>query len=158
MYRKSARSFVLLGHGSRSQRTSTEFESLHAKLCLALNQEPVFIGYIELAKPSLVEALTSAAKIASEVIVLPMQLGSASHVKNDIPLAIAAVQNVFPGVTFTSLGAMGDHPRLQELCARRLKPHFVDVDVAETSLLFLGRGSGGFRCQRPVLSNDAIDS
>ena len=138
---KSRRATVLLGHGSRVPQASSEFDKLHEKVQALFEPEPVFIGYIELAKPSLEEALTSAAKAADSVVLVPIQLGAASHVKNDIPLAIAKVQGLFPKVKFTSLGAIGDHPLLLDLCEKRLSPFFTETNTKDTSLLFLGRGS-----------------
>ncbi len=76
-------------------------------------------GYVELATPALHDALRDAARDANRVIVVPLFLFAAGHVKNDLPLAIQSARAEFPQTQFAAARALGVHPALAALAYDR---------------------------------------
>jgi sirohydrochlorin ferrochelatase/(2Fe-2S) ferredoxin len=140
----SAPAFLVLGHGSREAAANEEFERFVAAWRLHRGPEaPVAHAYVELARPSLDEGLAALAREAREVIVLPLFLFAAGHVKNDVPLALARARAAFPGVTFSAAPPLGVHPALARALfdrAAQVAP-LVGADAPRTALVVVGRGS-----------------
>lgn len=137
------KAIVLVGHGSRVAGANEEFlrfaELLHESAGL-----PVEPGFVELAEPTLPDALQRAAVTASEVAVLPFVLFAASHVKSDIPLQIQVARARYPQVRFAEGAPIGLHPRILEILDDRVGEAQRTVRPrpdAETALLVVGRGS-----------------
>lgn len=76
---------VLLGHGSREQQANLDFALLAQSLRAAWPKHHLIHAYVELARPSLAEALAQAATLCNRVVVLPCFLFAAGHIKNDLP-------------------------------------------------------------------------
>jgi len=108
-------------HGSRDPNANVEFEALVAAYRAARPDIEVVHGYVELAHPSLLTALRDLAQRADSVVVLPLFLFAAGHVKNDIPLALSQARQDFPTVRFTMTNALGVHPNLVELAFERAR-------------------------------------
>ena len=139
----SGTAIVLVGHGSRVAGANQEFLRF-AALLQESSSLPVEPGFIELAEPTLPEALGRAAATAREVAVLPFVLFAASHVKSDIPLHIQTARARYPRVRFAEGAPIGLHPGVLEILedrvgdAQRAARPRADL---ETALLFVGRGS-----------------
>ncbi len=133
---------VIVGHGSRDAIANGQFEDLVARF-RALNPSlDVSCGYIEIASPSLEEALAASAARNTHVVAAPLFLFGAGHLKNDIPLALAAARAKHPGVTFAAARELGVHVSLVELAYERAKPLLADASTsAKTAAILVGRGS-----------------
>jgi sirohydrochlorin cobaltochelatase len=133
---------VVVGHGSRDPHANVEFEELVANLRTLHPEWDVSHGYIELASPSLVEALTASAARNRRVIVAPLFLFGAGHLKNDIPLALEAARSQHPEVAFTATRELGVHPALIELALQRASS-FLPTEAAttKTAVVLVGRGA-----------------
>jgi sirohydrochlorin ferrochelatase len=100
-------------------------------------------GYIELAQPLLAEALAALGPEPRQVTVLPLFLFAASHVKNDVPRALATARQNAPSVEFVATRALGLHPRMIDLALERacetlpMEPE----DARRTTVILVGRGS-----------------
>ena len=129
---------VIVGHGSREARANAAFEELVRAYAAATGQR-VLPAYIELAEPLLEPALREAARLSSRVVVAPLLLFTAPHVKNDIPLALARARAESPHVHFSAAEPLGLHPAMLEAYWTRIAEH-VD-DPARTTLLVVGRGA-----------------
>jgi sirohydrochlorin ferrochelatase len=79
-----------VGYGSRDALANTEFEALVAEYREARPGYEIAHAYVELARPALPEGLAGLARRCREVVVLPLFLFAAGHVKNDLPLALPA--------------------------------------------------------------------
>ncbi len=136
-------SVVLLGHGSRDPAANEEHEGLAQAY---RNRRPdlrITTAYVELGRPLLADALQEAAASAKRVIVVPLFLFWAGHVKNDVPLALWEARRRFPDVTFAASQALGVHPSLVEVAWERAATA-VSEDAGErarTLLLVVGRGA-----------------
>src|SRR5947209_13788701 len=113
--RLSDTALLMVGHGSRQQAANVEFEELVA--AYGRHRPDLAIGhaYIELADPPLAVALDALAAASGRVLVFPLLLFAAGHVKNDLPLAMAAVRRDRPGATLAAARPLGVHPALTEL-------------------------------------------
>lgn len=128
---------VVVGHGSREPAANAELEALVGAWASTRPGREVSVGYVELARPSLAEALAAAGARHERVVALPLFLFAAGHVKNDLPLALDAARHACPGVAFVAARSLGVQPSLAELCWTRAA---VD-DAARTALVVVGRGS-----------------
>jgi sirohydrochlorin cobaltochelatase len=133
---------LIVGHGSRDRAANVEFEALVAVYRSARPTLEVTHGYIELAAPPLATALRDLAGRVDRVIVLPLFLFAAGHVKNDIPLALARARRECPTVRFTAARALGVHPNLVNIAfdrARAVSP--AGHQPAKTAVIVVGRGA-----------------
>src|SRR5262245_58864695 len=137
------KAIVLVGHGSRVAGANEEFlrfaELLHESAGL-----PVEPGFVDLAEPTLPDALQRPAVTASEVAVLPFVRFAARHVKSDIPLQLQVACSRCPQGRFAEGAPIGLHPRILEILDDRVGEAQRTVRPrpdAETALLLVGRGS-----------------
>jgi sirohydrochlorin ferrochelatase/(2Fe-2S) ferredoxin len=133
---------LVVGHGSRDAAANAEFEALVRAYRVARPELDVGWGYVELAEPALSDALRDLARRAEHVVLLPLFLFAAGHVKNDLPLALHAARREFPAVRFTPVRALGVDPALAELAFERAKAALAEPpDSSKTAVLVVGRGS-----------------
>jgi sirohydrochlorin cobaltochelatase len=134
---------VILGHGSRDPAANAEFAVLVASFAAREPHRDTSHGFLELAEPSLATALERVGSRASRVLVLPLILFGAGHVKNDLPIALAAARQKFPSVSFVAARPLGVHPLLTSLLAERAESvaPLSPGERAKTAVLVVGRGS-----------------
>lgn len=125
---------VIVGHGSREAESNREFEDFVRRFA-ARRTESVSYGYIELAEPSIEEAIRAAAMKASHVKVVPLFLFASGHVKSEIPEIIERVRPDFPGVEFELKAHIGVDRRLLAAALDRTPK------VLDAGLIVVGRGS-----------------
>jgi sirohydrochlorin cobaltochelatase len=134
---------VIVGHGSRDPAANAEFEALVGEFARLHPHRDTSHGYLELAEPSLTTALERVAAQNQKVLALPLVLFGAGHVKNDLPLALAAARQRFPSVSFVAARPLGVHPLLTALVAERGEAVAAPspAERAKTAVLVVGRGS-----------------
>jgi sirohydrochlorin cobaltochelatase len=133
---------VVVGHGSRDIRANVEFEELVADLRTLHPEWDVSHGYIELASPSLAESLSASAARNRRVVVAPLFLFGAGHLKNDIPLALGAARTQYPEVEFISSRELGVHPDLIDLALQRASCYLPSESATtKTAAILVGRGA-----------------
>lgn len=133
---------VIVGHGSRDEGANAEFEQLVAAFRAAHPEFDLCHAYIEIASPSLADSLAAMAKRNHRVIVAPLFLFGAGHLKNDIPLALAAARERYPGVSFIATRELGVHPELIELAFQRASSLLPNEPArSKTAVVMVGRGS-----------------
>ena len=77
---------LICGHGSRNKLALTEFQELTKYIQKRYPKFLVEYGFLEFAKPSIVDALDKLKDLSiKKVIAIPAMLFAAGHVKNDIP-------------------------------------------------------------------------
>lgn len=139
---------LLVGHGSRRGSGNRQFEALVREFAARHSGTVTEHGYVELAEPNVDDALNAVARRVDEVVVVPVFLFLAGHVKNDLPLAVARARDAHPRVRFTIARPLGVDPRLCDLAwsrvERALEERRLDdgpAQRARTACLFVGRGS-----------------
>lgn len=135
---------VLVGHGSRVAAANQEFLRF-VSLLRQSSEDPVEPAFIELAEPTLSQALDRAvAGGADEVAVLPFIFFAAGHVKSDIPFHVQAARRRHPAVRFAQGLPIGLHPRVLEILGDRVAAALIgrsEISEQETAILLVGRGS-----------------
>jgi sirohydrochlorin ferrochelatase len=133
---------LVLGHGSRRARANEEFELLVSRFRARRPDLDVAHAYIELASPLLQEGLAQLAPRADRVVVVPLFLFAAGHVKEDVPRSLAAARAGFPSVRFEATRPLGVHRAMVELALLHARDALAPgASAAETVLLGVGRGA-----------------
>ncbi len=138
---------LIVGHGSREARANDGFESFVAAYADLLSaREPattVAHAYVELAQPSVDEALAQLAQDHARIIVVPFFLFLVGHTKNDIPIAIARARLASPNTEFIAARELGVHRALLEIAFDRAAAATpLDKEGATRTLaVVVGRGS-----------------
>lgn len=133
---------LIVGHGSRLSGANQEFEALVAAYRQQHPEYEVRHGYIELAAPSLDEALSAliGEGYAGTVVLLPLFLFQAGHAKNDLPLAIARARVAGARMPIVIAQALGVNHEMVQLYRGHLQSG-LDGQATDTVLIPLGRGS-----------------
>lgn len=140
---------LLVGHGTRDARGAAEFLELARRLGERFDATPVCPCFLELAEPTIAEAIAVAvAKGARRIVVAPVLLFAAGHWKQDIPAAVdAAIQRTARGrgerIEWLQTDALECHPKLLELSAERFSEAIATAPLAndDVCLVLVGRGS-----------------
>ena len=109
---------VLIAHGSRRQASNQEVTSiaLGLKKSAGKHYQIVEAGFLEIAKPSIPEAIESCIESgATSVIVVPYFLAAGRHVAEDIPQIVRPVGERHPHVNIRiseHIGMSNSMPRL----------------------------------------------
>ena len=134
---------LLVGHGSRRERSNEQVRELAADLESRVGV-PVAVGFIELADPSLTDALADLASRVSAVTVVHCSLFAAGHVKNDVPLAVNLARERYD-VTIHNGSHLGVHPSILEVLDERVAAVedelAVDRAEDEVAVALCARGS-----------------
>ncbi len=99
---------------------------------------------MELAEVLLSEGLDRAARDSTRVVVVPLILNAAGHVKAEIPEALAAVRRRHPGVRFLYVPHLGTGQTLLAVLKRNLHRTLAAMDMPDpktTGVILLARGS-----------------
>jgi len=135
---------LLVGHGSRREQSNEQVRELAAALESRLRL-PVDAAYLELASPAIDEAIAGLAPTVSRLTVVHLSLFAASHVKNDVPLAVTQARSRHPDLTIRNGAHLGIHPAIVDLlddCAAAVEAELdVDRETDDVAVVFCGRGS-----------------
>jgi sirohydrochlorin cobaltochelatase len=132
---------LIVGHGSRDAAANAELAAIIATQRARHPDALVTHAFLELAEPALAPALDQLARTVDRVVVMPLLLFAAGHVKNDVPLALERARRAAPHVQFVAARALGVHAGLVELAAARARAATGDSDPAQTALVVVGRGA-----------------
>ena len=135
---------LLVGHGSREASGNAEI-LLFAERWRARHPDwRIEVGFIEFADPLLDPALNHAARNSGRVLVLPLILNAAGHVRQDIPSAIQRARKRHPDVQFLYAPHLAVSDPLLRILKRFLRQAMLQLDVPDprtTGVVLLGRGS-----------------
>lgn len=137
-------SILLVGHGSRNQAGNDEIRAFQHQWQEQHPEWRIELCYIELADVLLPEGLQRAAEGADKVIIVPLILSAAGHVKTEIPEAIAEARERFPEVEFIYASHIGANLDILKILKGRLKNVMQTLampDPKNTGVIILGRGS-----------------
>jgi sirohydrochlorin cobaltochelatase len=112
---------LLVSHGSRDKSAHREFKRLVQKYRKRHPAWKVSHAYLELAQPSIPEALESLASESKEIVVLPLFLFAAKHVKKHIPEILKTFRKKYPSVKVKLGKPLGSDLQLLDILDRRLQ-------------------------------------
>jgi sirohydrochlorin cobaltochelatase len=147
---RSGTGLLLVGHGTRDARGTAEFRHVAQRVAQRVEGVPVEPCFLEFASPTIGEGFARlVAAGARHVVVAPVILFAAGHIRRDIPREVAQAAAAFGGVTFEQVEHLGCHPALVAESRRRFEEVLAAAEPsgrepatnAETVLLLVGRGS-----------------
>jgi sirohydrochlorin cobaltochelatase len=135
---------LLVGHGSRDAKGNKEIEAFATKWKAQNPDWRIEVCYIEFADILLDEGFDKAAKNASKVLVIPLILNAAGHVKMEIPEHLEKARERHPNVEFIYGKHLGVSMEMLKVVKRRLTQTLAKMampDPKTTGVIILGRGS-----------------
>jgi sirohydrochlorin cobaltochelatase len=133
---------LVAGHGTRDEVGAEQFRAFLDRLQRRAAGVPVGGGFIELARPPLVEAVDTLVRRGHRSFVaVPLVLVAAGHAKGDIPAALARERRRHPGISVSYGRPLGPHPTVLALLERRIDGLVAPGDRPDTAVLLVGRGS-----------------
>jgi len=135
---------LLVGHGSRNKTGNGQILDFTEQLKERQAGWDIQLCYIELADYLIADGLRDAAQKADRVIVLPLILNAAGHVKDEVPEFIEQAQQQAPDTEFVYAKHIGANKQVLEILVRYLKLAMQSLampDPKTTGLIVLARGS-----------------
>ena len=135
---------LLIGHGSRNIEGNREIEVFADLWRKRQPQWNIEVCFIEFADVLLDQGLDRAAKNAKRVIVVPLILNAAGHVKMEAPEHIAKARLRNPHTEFLYVPNLGADDRILHILERNLRKALAALDMPDpktTGVILLGRGS-----------------
>jgi sirohydrochlorin cobaltochelatase len=117
---------ILLAHGSRDAAWRAPFEAIATQMRaqIAAQQSglasglPVRCAYLQLCQPDLHQAVADLhAAGCQDIAIAPLFLGAGTHIRQDLPDLLAAVQAQQADCTLTLLPVFGDDAAVQSWMA-----------------------------------------
>lgn len=140
----TADTILLVGHGSREKSGNDEIEAFAQQWRARQPDWRIEVCFIEFSEITMSEGLRHAATGSQRVMVVPLILNAAGHVKMDIPQAIDGARLKFPGVQFLYAPHLTACDHILSIVKRRLKDAMQVLDMPDpttTGVVILGRGS-----------------
>jgi sirohydrochlorin cobaltochelatase len=143
---------IVIGHGTADATGAEETRRTAAMVADLLPGAAVELGFLELAAPSIDDAVARlAARGCRAVVAVPVLLFRAGHARRDVPEALAAAA-ARHGLAVRQAEPLGCHPAIVALARRRREAAAEGRDAVAapaTRLVVLGRGSSDPRavCQ-----------
>ena len=135
---------LICGHGSRNRLALEEFKYLTKCIQKRFPLLNVEYGFLEFAKPSLIDGLEKLKiKSVKRIIAIPAMLFAAGHVKNDIPSVLMSYANK-NGIEINYGRELGINNLMISAACERVREVFkknTNLEPAESVLVVVGRGS-----------------
>ncbi|MCP5007572.1 MAG: sirohydrochlorin chelatase [Planctomycetes bacterium] len=134
---------IIVGHGSRVQKSNGAFEGFVKQFANRVPEFDFRLAFVELAEPGFKDALHDALACTEEVLVLPLFLFVAAHIKQDIMGIISEVRETFTDKNIYLSRALGVDQNMVDLVHKRITHACTAhaIDTSDTAILMIGRGS-----------------
>ncbi|MGZ5586003.1 MAG: sirohydrochlorin chelatase [Methylobacter sp.] len=135
---------LLIGHGSREPSGNLEIEAFAEQWRTRQPQRRIEVCFIEFAEVLIDAGLDRAAQHGGQVVVVPLILNAAGHVKMEIPEHIEHARLRHPQVEFIYCRHLGASEDILAILKRNLRKALANLDMPDprnTGVILLGRGS-----------------
>ncbi|MDQ6961025.1 MAG: sirohydrochlorin chelatase [Mariprofundaceae bacterium] len=135
---------LLVGHGSRAPHGNIEIETFADEWRKRRPDDRIDVCFIEFSDVTLDAGMDQAAKDSERVLIVPLILGAAAHVKMEIPHHVADARKRHPQVEFLLCKHLGAVDKVLDALKTTLKKAMLDLDAPDaknTGVLLLARGS-----------------
>lgn len=135
---------LLVGHGSRNPAGNEEIERFTDAWRQRNPDWRIELCFIEHADLLLDEGLDRAAQESRRVVVVPLIINAAGHVKMEIPEAVEAARGRHPQVEFVCSPHLGMGAEIHDILKQRIGGLLKELampDPRTTGIILLGRGS-----------------
>lgn len=112
---------LVVAHGSRELQAQQEFKRLVGKYRKRHPGWKIAHAFLELAEPTIPQALGSLTASSREILVLPLFLFAAKHVRKHIPEILAAFRKTHPQVKVKLAKPLGADGKLLDILDQRVK-------------------------------------
>lgn len=103
------KAIILFGHGSRSPDYVRPFQRLQAAMAAREAGAAVELGFLELTRPTLDEAMECLyERGARRIVVVPVFIGAGRHVLKDLPQLAANAMERHPGLAIELAPPVGE--------------------------------------------------
>lgn len=135
---EASEGLLLVGHGSRSPRSSLEMHRLAALVADGLAGVDVQVGFLEMTEPPAGVVIDSmVARGAGRITVLPLVLLGAGHAKNDVPAVVLEARRRHPGTEIVFASPLGVVKAAVEILGEAV----TGSSDPDTALLVVSRGT-----------------
>lgn len=112
--KNSPQALILLAHGSRDAAWRTPFEAIAAQIAAQQPGLQVRCAYLQLCDPDLLQVAAGLRQAGCQrMAIAPLFLGAGTHIRQDLPDLLAAVQAQLPDCTLSLLPVFGDDAAVQ---------------------------------------------
>jgi sirohydrochlorin cobaltochelatase len=135
---------LIVGHGSREDAGNQEIREFTAQWRARRPDWRIELCFIEFAPPELNTALLDVARTSQRVLVVPLVLNAAGHVKMEIPEAIENVRAACTQAEILLAPHLTACDPILAILKRRLRKAMDGLDMPDpttTGVVVLGRGS-----------------
>lgn len=135
---------LIVGHGSREESGNHEIREFTAQWRARRPDLRIELCFIEFAPPELNAALVEAARSSRRVLVVPLILNAAGHVKMEIPEAVEQARAACPQAQILLAPHLTACDPILAILKRRLRRAMQALDMPDpttTGVVLLGRGS-----------------
>ena len=135
---------LIVGHGSREESGNDEIRQFAAQWRVRRPDLRIELCFIEFAPPELNAALLEAARTSRRVLVVPLILNAAGHVKMEIPEALEQARLAVPQAEILLAPHLTACDPILSILKRRLRKAMNALDMPDpttTGVVLLGRGS-----------------
>ena len=114
---------LLVAHGTRDPDGSNEALAFADRLAAQIGPDlPLAPCFLELTDPPILDTINGLVQAGvSEIVVMPLMLFAAGHVKNDVPAAIRVARARFPAVNIRYGAPLGVQPEMLAVIDDRLR-------------------------------------
>lgn len=114
-----SKTIILFAHGARDPEWASPFQALRSMVQELVPDIRVELAFLELMSPCLGEAVDQAVSAgATEIVVAPLFLSRGAHLKNDLPVLLANLEQRHPTLALRAAPALGDTPSILNAIAR----------------------------------------
>jgi sirohydrochlorin cobaltochelatase len=136
---------LLVGHGTRFAPGAEEFLELARTIAARVQENAVEPSFLEFAEPSIAQGFARLVERGAKcVVVAPVILFAAGHIREDIPREVAIAASAHGNVPFVQSPHLGCHAALVKVSSQRFRESISAapfVPPADTELVMVGRGS-----------------
>ncbi|MBB3121564.1 sirohydrochlorin chelatase [Pseudoduganella violacea] len=135
---------LIVGHGSREDSGNQEIREFAAQWRAQRPGWRIELCFIEFAPPELNASLLNAARSSRRVLVVPLILNAAGHVKMEIPEAVEQARAACPQTEILLAPHLTACDPILAILKRRLRKAMGALDMPDpttTGVVVLGRGS-----------------
>jgi len=112
------RAIVLVAHGARDPRWAEPFLAVAERLRAAAPGRRVELAFLELMAPDLATTLRALAALgAVRIDIVPLLLGSGSHLRDELPRLVERARAAHAGLEMRLHPAIGENPTVIDAIA-----------------------------------------
>ncbi|MED4205025.1 sirohydrochlorin chelatase [Neobacillus mesonae] len=145
------KAILYIGHGTRSKKGAEEARGFINRVMQRVEVPIQEISFLELTVPLIEDGFRRCVeKGATEIIVVPIFLLAAGHIKQDIPQVLASLREKFPQIQVVVKNPFGVQERILDAVSEIVRSISIPLNP-EDCLLIVGRGSSD-----PSIMNDFV--